>query len=402
MKQIFFDGDNSEEMKKNRKIIPLPFPIYFWTIFCLAIAGIFDSIYLSISHYRVYTDVGYRSFCAISKAINCDTVSQSPYSIFLGLPVPVWGILGYAFFLQVLLLAKNKDAVQKRIWTILFLMALFFCFYSVILAIISTFIIHSYCIMCIVSHAISFSLLFYTWIIRKRFESGGIIKGLKSDLNFLLNKKALSSVLFGIFVVGLILVRTFYPTYWHLEPPQLTTHIPVGITENGYPWIGAEKPQLTITEFADYQCFQCKKMHFFLRQLVAKHPDKIRLIHRHFPMDHQFNPTVKEPFHVGSGKMALLAIYAATRNKFWKMNDILFDSAGEKGALNLKTIADEVGIDYENLGRSINDPAIRLQLQRDIWNGLKLNISGTPAFVINDKVYLAQIPPEVIKDALKD
>jgi protein-disulfide isomerase len=61
-----------------------------------------------------------------------------------------------------------------------------------------------------------------------------------------------------------------------------------------------------------------------------------------------------------------------------------------------------VGIDFEGLGRSINDPAIRLILQRDIWNGLKLNISGTPAFVINDKVYLAQIPPEVIKEALKD
>jgi uncharacterized membrane protein/protein-disulfide isomerase len=398
----FIDGDDFEEMKKNKKIIPLPFPIYFWTIFCLGIAGMADSIYLLISHYRVYTDIGYRSFCAISKAINCDTVSQSPYSIFLGLPLPVWGIIGYAFFLLFLPLAKNKDAAQKRIWTILFLLALVSSVYSVILALISTFIIHSYCIMCIVIYAISFLLLFYTWVIRKRFESGAIIKGLKNDLNFLLNKKSLSTALFGVFVIGFILVRAFFPAYWNLKAPQLSAHIPVGVTENGHPWIGAEKPELTINEFTDYQCFQCKKMHFFLRQLVAKHPDKIRLIHRHFPMDHQFNPIVKEPFHVGSGKMALLAIYAATRDKFWEMNDILFDRAGQIGVLNVKALADEVGIDFEGLGRSINDPAIRLILQRDIWNGLKLNISGTPAFVINDKVYLAQIPPEVIKEALKD
>ena len=389
-------------LKKDKRIDPLPFPIYFWTICCLAIAGIADSIYLSISHYRVYTDIGYRSFCAISKAINCDTVSQSPYSVFLGLPVPVWGIFGYAFFLLFLPLAKNKDAAKKRTWAILFLVALAFSVYSVILAIISTFIIHSYCIMCIVSYAISFLLLFYTWIIRKRFECGAIIKDLKSDLYFLLNKKLLSCALFGIFVVGFIFVKAFFPTYWHLETPQLSADIPVGITGNGHPWIGAEKPELTITEFADYQCFQCKKMHFFLRQLIAQHPDKIRLIHRHFPMDHQFNPIVKEPFHVGSGKMALLAIYAATRDKFWEMNDVLFDSTGEKGALNLKALADKVGLDYEDLGRAINDPAIRLKLQRDIINGLKLNISGTPAFVINDEVYLAQIPAEVIKDALKE
>jgi len=384
----------------NKKIIPLPFPIYFWTIFCLALAGVADSIYLSISHYRIYTDIGYRSFCAISKAINCDTVSQSAYSIFLGLPVPVWGIFAYACFLLVLLLARSKDAAKKRVWTILFLMALSFSVYSVILALISTFIIHSYCVMCLVSHAISFSLLFYTWIIRRRFESGGIIEGLKNDLNFLINKKSLSLALFGIFVIGFIFTRTSFPAYWYLRAPQLSGDIPAGITENGHPWIGAQKPELTITEFIDYRCFQCKKTHFFLRQLVAEYPDKIRLIHRHFPMDQQFNPIVKEPFHVGSGKMALLAIYAATRDKFWEMNDVLFDLSGQQGALNVKALADKVGLKYEDLGRALNDPAIREKLRNDIGSGLKLNITGTPAFVVNDKVYMAQIPPEVIKDAL--
>ena len=399
---IFFNGDAFEEMKKNKKIIPLPFPVYFWTTFCLAAAGIADAVYLSISHYRVYTDMGYRSFCAISKAINCDTVSQSPYSIFFGLPVPVWGIFGYGFFMLLLLLANNVDAARKRIWTILFLMALFFSVYSVVLALISAYIIHSYCIMCIVSHAISFALLFYTWIIRKRFESGAIIEALKNDLNFLANKKLLGSTLFGILVVGFILVKAFLPAYWHFKAPLLSGHIPVGITENGHPWIGAEQPKLVITEYTDYQCFQCKKMHFFLRQLIEKHPDKIRLIHRHFPMDHQFNPLVKEPFHVGSGKMALLAIYAATRDKFWKMNDVLFERAEEKGSLNIKALADEIGVDFQGLGRSINDPAILLKLKHDIWQGLKLNVSGTPAFVIDDRVYLSQIPPEIIKVALKD
>jgi protein-disulfide isomerase len=119
-------------------------------------------------------------------------------------------------------------------------------------------------------------------------------------------------------------------------------------------------------------------------------------------MDHEFNPIVKEPFHVGSGKMALLAISAAAKDKFWQMNDVLFDRAGKKGTLNVKALADEVGIPFQDLGRSINDPAIRIQLNRDIRDGLKLHIDGTPAFVINDKVYSAQIPPEIIKDAIKD
>jgi len=143
-------------------------------------------------------------------------------------------------------------------------------------------------------------------------------------------------------------------------------------------------------------------MHYFLRQLISRHPEKIRLIHRHFPMDHEFNPIVKEPFHVGSGKMALMAISAVPKDKFWQMNDVLFDRAGKKEALNIKELAAEVGIAHQYLGRSINDPAIRIQLQRDIRSGLKLNIDGTPAFVIDNKVHLAQIPAEIIKDAVKD
>ena len=308
-------------MKKNT--IPLPFSIYFWTISILALAGLMDSIYLTISHYRVYTDIGYRSFCAISKAINCDTVSQSPYSIFIGLPVPVWGIIGYTFFLSLLPLARMKNEEKKRIWPLLFLFALIFSGYSLILAFISTFIIHSYCIMCIVSYAVSFLLLFYTWIIRRRFKGEDIFNGLKLDFALLLKKKAIILPILGIFFIGILSVKFVFPSYWHIRAPQLNSRVSTGITENGYPWIGAQEPILTIVEFADYQCFQCKKMHFFLRHLIEKHPDKIRLVHRHFPMDHNFNPLVKAPFHVGSGQMALLAIYAATKGNFFRNKSLL-------------------------------------------------------------------------------
>ena len=77
--------NTSSELKKVRPIQPLAYAYYFWPVVGLVIAGLLDSIYLSVSHHRVYTDIGYKSFCAISRAINCDTVSQSRYSIFLDL-----------------------------------------------------------------------------------------------------------------------------------------------------------------------------------------------------------------------------------------------------------------------------------------------------------------------------
>jgi protein-disulfide isomerase len=143
-------------------------------------------------------------------------------------------------------------------------------------------------------------------------------------------------------------------------------------------------------------------MHFFLRQLIARHPDKIRLIHRNFPMDHSINPIVKEPFHIGSGKMALMAMHAATQNKFWQMNDILFEIAGESDVIDVRELAAQLGMDSKTLARSVNDQAARKLLQHDILSALKLQIDGTPAYVINGNVYLAQIPPEIIETALAD
>jgi uncharacterized membrane protein/protein-disulfide isomerase len=388
------------KIEKDKSIKPLPFAVYYYTVVLFALGGLLVSLYLSYSHYRVYTDIGYKSFCAISKAINCDTVSQSTYAIFLGLPVAVWGIVGYIFLLLLLLIANNKDAGKKRVWTLVFLIAAAFTLYSIILAVISTFYIHSYCIMCLVLYAVNLLLMFYTHMIRSRFKSGGLIDGFTKDIQFLKTKRSAIIGMLAPFFAGIILLLIYYPTYWQFASPVLLSNIDSGTTKDGHPWIGAENPKLIITEYTDYKCFQCKKMHFFLRQLIAKHPDKIRLVHRHFPMDHSVNPIVKEPFHIGSGKMALLAIQAAAQNKFWQMNDLLFEMAREGDVLDVRELANRLGMDPKTLARSVNNPAAQRLLQHDILSALKLQISGTPAYVINENVYLAQIPPEVIRTAL--
>ena len=189
---------------------------------------------------------------------------------------------------------------------------------------------------------------------------------------------------------------------WMFDPPVSTSNLNSGTTKDGHPWIGAENPKLVITEYTDYQCFQCRKMHFFLRQLITEYPDKIRLIHRHFPMDHSVNPIVKEPFHIGSGKMALMAIHAATRNKFWQMNDLLFELAAKSDVISVRKLAARLEMDPEAMVHSVNDRSARMLLQQDILSGLKLQIIGTPTYVIDENVYLAQIPPEIIKAALAD
>ncbi len=118
-------------------------------------------------------------------------------------------------------------------------------------------------------------------------------------------------------------------------------------------------------------------------------------------MDHEFNVMVPEPFHVGAGNMALLALYAAEQGKFWEMNDALYAAAGEHTALDLKSLSVQSGLDLPSIRAALTQRRdLRLRLARDIGEGLKLEITGTPAYVIDGQVHLGQIPPDLIERAL--
>ena len=379
----------------------MPYYVYFGTVVVIGFIGLFSSVYLSISHYRVYTDMSYKSFCAISKAINCDTVSQSPYSILLNVPLPIWGVMGYLFLMGLLAFSLKKEMPKERIWALFFWISFLYSAYSIVLALISTYVIHSYCIMCIVTYGVNFALVWFSWLIRKRFSSCSLIEDTRGDAAFLRHQPLKSLVWFSLFSVVIILAIGFFPSYWKLESPPSVSHITTGISRDGHPWIGAEDPVLEITEYTDYQCFQCKKLHFFLRQLIADHPEKIRLVHRHFPIDHQFNPIVKRPLHKGSGQMALLAIYAVPKDKFWLMNDLLFEMAGRGEHISLKKLAEITGISLTDLSQALQAPAIRRRLMMDIAAGIEHGITGTPAYVIDGRLHQGQIPPDVIAKALR-
>jgi uncharacterized membrane protein/protein-disulfide isomerase len=382
---------------RKKEIIPLPYIYYYAPVFIINLIGLLDSIYLGISHYRNYADIGYHSFCAISRAINCDTVSQSPYSILFNIPVPIWGILGFLFGLVLILFSFSDAASKKRVWTLLLVTYATFCFCNIILAGISTFFIHSYCIMCILSYAACFLALYYIWIIRKRFRCEGIIEGIRLDIDYLKSFPKISLSIMSLFALVILFLFISLPRYWHISPPALSKDIHRGLTEDGHPWIGAEHPELVIIEFTDYMCFQCKKMHSHLRRLVQNYPDKIRLVHRNFPMDNKINPIVKQPFHIGAAKLSIISMFGAEKNMFWETNDILYQYA-RKGSIDINELAQKTGLDFGDLRHALRRKKMWQKLRTDISEGIKkYGLNGTPAYVINDQVYFGQIPTDILK-----
>jgi len=386
---------------QTKNITPLPVYIYFVTVILLAVAGLVVSFYLSFSQYRVYTDVGYQSFCAISKAINCDTVSQSKYAVFAGVPVAVWGCIGYCFMLTLLIFSIDTETKKMRILSSLFFVALLFSLASLWLGIISSTLIHAYCIMCIASWIINFALLYMFWLIRRRYETSIFIDSLRNDFIFLKTVKLKIIPILAAFTILTIILMLNYPKYWNFTLTHDSSELATGITENGHPWIGSDSPALTIVEFSDYLCFQCRKMHFFLRNLISQHPDKLRLVHRNFPMDHTVNPIVKEPFHLGSGILSLIAISSIEQNSFWKTNDYLLNHDINIGTIKLNKIAKDLDLNLKKLQRDINSKKNRSKLSKDIIFGIKHKFNGTPTYIIKNQVYTGKIPPEILNIIIK-
>jgi len=143
-------------------------------------------------------------------------------------------------------------------------------------------------------------------------------------------------------------------------------------------------------------------MHLLLRRLITEHPGRIKLIHHHYPMDHEFNSVVvPEPFHVGSGKMSMIAIYAASKGKFWEMNDALYQMGRDKKPFNTRTLAETTGFSGGELAAATQHPQIREFLSHDIRQGMKLGITGTPTYVIDGKVYEGSIPREILEKIMQ-
>jgi uncharacterized membrane protein/protein-disulfide isomerase len=376
-----------------------PYWMYTAPVVLLTIVGMFASFYLALSHYKNFTDITYSSFCAISKTINCDTVSQSIWSIFFGIPLAIWGVFAYFLFLVITIPALRNIQKQRYLWDLLFILALCYSFFDIYFGYIAAIKIHSYCIMCLLSYAVTLSLLFITWIIRRRFNSHSLVFGLHNSISTIRSNKPLVITL-CLLILCLGSLKLVLPTYWIFEYPSLSEETTTGITEDGTPWMGAITPKITINEFTDYQCFQCSKVHLTLRLLISQHPDTLRLVHHQYPMDDKFNTVlVKEPFHVGSGNLALLAIAAGEQNKFWETNDALYSIARQGiEEFNINKFAKKLGLDSVRLKQNMYSKRTIKILEEDIRMGLKNQIIGTPSFIINGKTYAGHLPSEILKE----
>ena len=127
------------------------------TILVLSLAGFADATYLTVKHYQ-----GIIPPCSIS---GCEVVLSSDYSVILGIPVPLLGVVFYSILILatfIYLDSKNtrvKDVgltVIMGISTLGLLAALGFIA-------IMLFVLHAICIYCMVSDTITIFIAIFAF-----------------------------------------------------------------------------------------------------------------------------------------------------------------------------------------------------------------------------------------------
>lgn len=365
----------------------------------LSFLALLNSSYLFYSHFKNYTDISFQSFCAVTKAINCDTVAQSPWSFLWGLPVSLWGALFFVCLLFLFaspLFTRNK---QERGWAFLFFVSLLAIIFASYLAFISAYKIKSFCILCILSYALSLLIFYLAYKSLQLFSAESFFINLKNDIIIII--KSVRIKLFFLFAtIVIIVIYICMPRYWLAQSSASYKNLKRGIEEySGNPWIGAEKPDVIIYEYTDYLCFQCRKMHFYLRRLIESNPDSIRLVHVNYPLDHAYNDVLvsEANSHKGAGELALLSEYASDREDFWEINDSLYELGRTKGDIKYDRISELTGLSKDDVVTALYHNFFKKRLQIDIQTGLKKMVLGTPSYIIDGKIYEGIIPPEAFR-----
>jgi protein-disulfide isomerase len=191
-------------------------------------------------------------------------------------------------------------------------------------------------------------------------------------------------------------VRLLHPAYWNqaqaqARPKLLTPTLPHGIEPGGGHYLGGVRPVLTVTEFSDYECPFCRQSHTQLRALLERFPTELRLVHRHYPLDQSCNLSLATQMHQNACFAAAVAECAGAQNRFWEANDYLFAEARLLHSRSNSEIARDLGLDPAAFETCLRERGPR-SVAIDVDEGNRLQIQGTPTFVIEGKTYMGYLP----------
>jgi protein-disulfide isomerase len=152
---------------------------------------------------------------------------------------------------------------------------------------------------------------------------------------------------------------------------------------------GRADAPVTLVAFSDFECPFCERGHKTVQQLEREYGDRLRVAYKAFPLD----------FHSHAMIAALVAKSAQEQGKFWEFHDKLFLQKGIDMP-RLEMYGREVGLDMDRVAADVEALKFGSSVQRDLRQGRKLGVTGTPAYFINGRYLSGAKPIEVLREMI--
>lgn len=158
-------------------------------------------------------------------------------------------------------------------------------------------------------------------------------------------------------------------------------------TPVGSAWAGSANPDVTLVEYFDYNCGYCRASLPTIAQLLKSDP-KLRIVYRDFPILAQ-----------SSVDAARMSLAAAEQGKFQAFHDALY-AAGPVSAQSIAAAAKTAGLDAARAAAYA--PRAEQEITSNETIARTLGMTGTPSWVIGNKVVSSALPLEDLQKAIAE
>lgn len=153
---------------------------------------------------------------------------------------------------------------------------------------------------------------------------------------------------------------------------------------DGYSFVGGNPDgDITLVEFLDYRCGFCKRAHGEVAKLLET-DGNIRLIVKELPILGE-QSVLASRFTVAAKQLEGGAAYKA-------LHDALMEMNGDVNIRTLKRMASTFGLDADAIEARMDDEAVTDEIRRTRALAQRLQITGTPTFVLQDELLRGYLP----------
>lgn len=167
------------------------------------------------------------------------------------------------------------------------------------------------------------------------------------------------------------------------------------IFSDGYSFVGGNPDgNLTVVEFIDYRCGYCRKAHGDVAELVRS-DGNIRYVVKEFP--------ILGDESVFAARFAIATLQVAGADAYAKVNAGFYESfRGDVTEETLSGFATELGLDPTPILAAMNLPEVTKVIEQNHLLAQRLQISGTPTFVIGDQMLRGFAPLETMQGIVSE